>query len=66
MRTNARVNGLAGALVFLFVSSQKVDAQEPFNLAVPVEHAATLFTNLFGPRGLIVDSEATLPGEQSH
>ena len=50
----------------LLASSQKVEAQEPFNLAVPVEHAATLFTNLFGPRGLVLDSEATLPGEQSH
>ena len=50
----------------LLVSSQMVEAQEPFNLAVPVEHAATLFTNLFGPRGLVLDSEATLPGEQSH
>ena len=44
----------------------RAEAQEPFNLAVPVEHAATLFTNLFGPRGLVLDSEATLPGEQSH
>ena len=25
-----------------------------------------MFSNLFGPRGLIVDSEATLPGEQPH
>ena len=50
----------------LLVSPQRVEAQEPFNLAVPVEHAATLFTNLFGPRGLVLDSEATLPGEQSH
>jgi len=48
------------------VSPRRVEAQEPFNLAVPVEHAATLFTNLFGPRGLVLDSEATLPGEQSH
>ena len=50
----------------LLVSPQRVEAQEPFNLAVPVEQAATLFTNLFGPRGLVLDSEATLPGEQSH
>jgi hypothetical protein len=50
----------------LLGSAQTVGAQEPFNLAVPVPHAATLFTNLFGPRGLVVDSEATLPGEQSH
>lgn len=50
----------------LLISSSSAEAQEPFNLAVPVEHAATLFTNLFGPRGLVLDSEATLPGEQSH
>ena len=25
-----------------------------------------MFTDLFGPRGLVVDSLATLPGEQSH
>jgi hypothetical protein len=61
-----RVSCAAGALAMLFASSQTVEAQEPFNLAVPVPHAATLFTNLFGPRGLVVDSEATLPGEQSH
>lgn len=41
-------------------------AQEPFNLASPVSKLATLFTDLFGPRGLVVDSEATLPGEQPH
>jgi hypothetical protein len=50
----------------LLISSRAAEAQEPFNLAVPVEHAATLFTNLFGPKGLVLDSEATLPGEQSH
>ncbi len=59
--------GCAGAaLAVLLITSQRVEAQEPFNLAVPVQHAATLFTNLFGPRGLVLDSEATLPGEQSH
>ena len=31
-----------------------------------MKNLATLFTDLFGPHGLIVDSEATLPGEQSH
>src|SRR5947208_775612 len=41
-------------------------AQQPYNLAVPVKNLATLFTDLFGPNGLIVDSEATLPGEQPH
>jgi hypothetical protein len=43
-----------------------VQAQEPYNLTASVNHMATLFADLFGPRGLIVDSEATLPGEQLH
>jgi hypothetical protein len=38
----------------------------PYNLTAPVPNLATLFTNLYGPNGLIVDSEATLPGEQPH
>jgi hypothetical protein len=41
-------------------------AQDPYNLVSPVKSLATLFTDLYGPRGLIVDSEATLPGEQPH
>lgn len=41
-------------------------AQEPYNLAAPVTNLATLFTDLFGTHGLVVDSEATLPGEQPH
>jgi hypothetical protein len=41
-------------------------AQEPYNLTAPVRNLATLFTDLYGPNGLIVDSLATLPGEQPH
>jgi hypothetical protein len=41
-------------------------AQEPYNLTAPVSTLATIFTDLFGPRGIVVDSQATLPGEQSH
>ena len=41
-------------------------AQDPFNLTAPVRNLATMFTDLFGPNGLIVDSLATLPGEQPH
>ena len=41
-------------------------AQEPYNLSAPVSRLATLFTDLYGPQGLIVDSLATLPGEQPH
>jgi hypothetical protein len=41
-------------------------AQDPYVLYSPVKNLATLFTDLFGPQGLKVDSEATLPGEQQH
>ena len=41
-------------------------AQAPYNIDSPVKNLATLFTGLYGPNGLVVDSEATLPGEQPH
>ena len=41
-------------------------AQDPYVIFSPVQNLATLFTGLFGPQGLKVDSEATLPGEQPH
>ena len=41
-------------------------AQDPFNLTAPVQNLATVFTDLFGPRAIVVDSLATLPGEQAH
>jgi len=68
LRTRWHVTSVAIAIAVVawWPRNAAAQDQEPFNLAVPVEHAATLFTNLFGPRGLVVDSEATLPGEQSH
>ena len=56
-----------GLLAFcaLFAGSP-AQAQDPYNLASPVRSLATLFTDLYGPRGLVVDSLATLPGEQPH
>jgi hypothetical protein len=50
----------------VLVVSKPAYAQNPYNLSAPVTDLATLFENIYGPRGLIVDSEATLPGEQSH
>ena len=41
-------------------------AQGPYTLATPVTKLATIFTDLYGPKGLVVDSLATLPGEQPH
>ena len=66
MRAYLRAGHAAASVAIVLASSQTAAAQDPFNLHVPVAQAATLFTNLYGPRGLVLDSEATLPGEQSH
>src|SRR4249920_3494440 len=59
-----RYTRAALALSALLVA-HSADAQ-PYTLASPVAHLATIFTDLYGPSGLKVDSEATLPGEQPH
>ncbi len=41
-------------------------SQTPFNVAVPVGTVATLFSELYGPDGLIVDSLAGLPSGDTH
>lgn len=53
-----------GACLLVWASS--AEAQNPYNLAAPVKDLATLLTDLYGPAGLIVDSLASLPGEQPH
>lgn len=60
------VRRVAALVVCLTAISSPASAQEPYNLTASVTNLATLFTDLFGPRGLIVDSLATLPGEQLH
>ncbi len=39
---------------------------QPFNVAVPVDELSTIFTQLFGEDGLILDSLAALPGGGTH
>jgi len=56
---------LASVLFFLLASSTS-RAQDPFNVAVPVDKLSTIFTNIYGPSGLIVDSLRALPGGQTH
>ncbi|MGE5814106.1 MAG: hypothetical protein ACM36C_06440 [Acidobacteriota bacterium] len=53
-------------VVFLLAVSAPARAQEPYNLTATVKNLATLFTDLYGPQGLVLDSQATLPGEQPH
>ena len=52
-------------LAFLMAASH-VSAQNPFNVAVPVDELSTIFTDLYGPGGLIVDSLAELPSGETH
>jgi Putative MetA-pathway of phenol degradation len=47
------------ALLFVLSIQTKIQAQDSQNLA-------TLVPNLYGPNGLVVDSEATLPNGQTH
>jgi hypothetical protein len=64
MRMLGRTTTLVIALIV--VMARTAAAQDPYNLSAPVPNLATIFTNIFGPNGLVVDSLATLPGEQSH
>ena len=60
-----RVRVLLLCVVVLGLASG-TSAQEPFNVAVRVDRLATLFTDLFGPEGLVVDSLAVLPSGETH
>ena len=60
------IRRLMTAALFVMTVALPARAQEPYNLTAPVRNLATLFTDLFGPNGLVVDSLATLPGEQPH
>ena len=57
-------------LVPLVLGVSLVSAQDatspPFNVAVTVDSVATLFSELYGPNGLIVDSLAVLPSGETH
>jgi hypothetical protein len=57
---------VATAAVILLLPGVAGAQEPPYNLTAPVRNLATLFTDLFGQRGLVVDSQATLPGEQPH
>ena len=59
-----RIRAAAAACALLCSTAAR--AQDPYNLFSPPKHLATIFTDLYGPHGLIVDSEETLPNGQSH
>ena len=60
-----RKRALASVL-FLLLASGTSQAQDPFNVAVPVDKLSTIFTQIYGENGLIVDSLRVLPTGQTH
>ena len=65
------VSWLAASLVLTVsvASAQgpQASSHSPFNVAIPVDRQlASLFSNLYGPNGLIVNSLAVLPSGDTH
>lgn len=54
------------SVLFLLLASSTSQAQDPFNVAVPVDKLSTIFTQIYGASGLIVDSLRALPTGQTH
>ena len=46
------VGRLTLAVLCLVLAARTAEAQDPYNLTAPVPNLATIFTDLFGPRGL--------------
>jgi len=57
--------GFAGAIALLVVTCPAY-AQEPINMAVQVTELSRIFTQLYGPEGLVVNSLTPLPGGITH
>jgi hypothetical protein len=54
------------SVLFLFLAPAATRAQDPFNVAVPVDKLSTIFTRIYGDGGLIVDSLTVLPSGATH
>ena len=57
---------LAVAGLLLLAAAVPVHAQEPYNVTVNVTELSRIFTELYGPEGLVVNSLASLSGGVSH
>jgi hypothetical protein len=57
---------MVAAVVTLLVSVEPARAQDPYNVTVNVTELSRIFTELYGPQGLVVNSLATLAGGISH
>ena len=58
--------GVLSATIALLAASHPAYAQEPINMAVQVTELSRIFTQLYGPNGLVVNSNTPLPGGATH
>jgi len=54
------------AVMAVFLGAAPADAQQPYNVTVNVTQLSRIFTELYGPEGLVVNSLADLSGGVSH
>jgi hypothetical protein len=57
---------LAAATLALLTTVVPARAQEPYNVTVQITSLSRIFTELYGPNGLVVNSAAALAGGVSH
>lgn len=57
---------IVAAVISLFVYAAPAHAQDPYNVTVNVSELSRIFTELYGPNGLVVNSSAALAGGVSH
>jgi len=57
---------MVAAIVTFLVSVEPARAQDPYNVTVNVTELSRIFTELYGPEGLVVNSQAALAGGVSH
>src|SRR5215510_9728954 len=58
--------GVVSATIALMAMTAPAYAQEPINIAVQVTELSRIFTQLYGPSGLIVNSNTPLPSGATH
>jgi hypothetical protein len=57
---------IVAASIFLLAGINTARAQEPYNVTVNVTELSRIFTDLYGPEGLVVNSLSALAGGVSH
>jgi hypothetical protein len=57
---------ITAVMIFLLVRADSARAQEPLNVTVNVTELSRVFTDLYGPEGLVVNSLSALAGGVSH